>query len=191
LMLRWTSGGKFRGNLVVKVPECRHKDWACKNPPEWTEKVDKLAVDERLAMNEREAKRRKEWAKAHRGDMSKYKPLDQNFINAYYRSRVCASFPALMLLKDEKTNEPLRLSEAEWLEKTKSGEWKAGKKGFDPYFDNLSEIIASSGKIAMLESRINFFKGFRDAEGKPPRQIISSCFFVTTYLIKLVRYISM
>lgn len=180
LMIRWTTNSDLLGEKPVIVPRNLYSDIKCDNGPYWTPRVDSLGQEESKRLEKREKIRRAKY-----GHLKDYKPLDKTNVNIYYRSRLCASFPYLMELTDD-DGIPLKLTEAEWVEKTtgKNWEWKQ-ETDTDPYFKHLKEIVASSGKLREIEKKINKYKHFTDAEEKLARQIFCSYFFTGAYIMYL------
>lgn len=190
IMIRWTTDSLLCGEKAVKAPVVKHAQIKCRNSKEWSTRVNALGEDEKKKLQEREQKRKAEYRARH-GSLANYQSLDTANINIYYRSRVCASFPALMDLVDEDM-QPLRLSESEWIEKTTKNN-KTGREvswypetELDPYYANLDKIVASSGKLRQLHKKMDDFDKFLDAEDRPCRQIIFSYFFTVTYVMYLV-----
>jgi len=190
LMIRWTANSRLCGQKVVRVPRNKFEDFECDNGPIWAPRLLTLGEAERKIFQAKEEKRQRRWLENH-ASLANYVPLDKTNINIYYRSRVCASFPALIDLKDE-NGIPLRLSEGEWIEKTKENR-KSGlgaawvpETHSDPYFRNLKAIVRSSAKLKKIHEKIKEFEGFKDGEEKEPRHIFFSYFFVGSYIMYLV-----
>lgn len=188
LMIRFTHKTNFLASgAVVKLPECRFAVRMCAHDPEWTTRLSQQKQVEDEAMAKREAKRRATYYHKHRGNMTNYLPLAQQQANTYYRSRLYASFPALLDIKDH-SGQHLALTEAEWLENTRSGHWEAGT-ATDPYYHNREKIFASSGKLTEVQKIWTRFSSVIDAERRPARLILCSYFFAGAYLLNLVGFV--
>lgn len=183
-MIRWTTSSRLKGEVAVVVPKNYFSGIECDNGPEWALLVDNLADQERQSFEERELAHQQAYKKKHRGSLVGYTPLNRNADNVYYRSRVCASFPFLMTLKD-KNGQPLKLSQREWDENVKSRKWMP-RMASDPYFANIKEIVASSSKLKELKMMMSKYEHSIDAEGKLVRQIFFSYVFTGTYIQYLV-----
>jgi hypothetical protein len=189
LFVRFTTNSDFLGNRPVHVPPNLYSDIICDHGDYWNQRVTRLADEEKARFDRREKRRKDEYAKNHRGSLVGYVPLQKNNINTYYRSRLCASFPALMDLQDNE-GKPLRLTEREWEDHTskrKEGveNWAEGTSS-DPYFANLAKIAGSSGKLREIQKKLDYWKDIIDAERKPARQIWISYFFAGAYIQYLV-----
>jgi hypothetical protein len=193
LMIRATLDSDYKGYPPVAVPINVVDFPEVENEPDWAAKIERLAADllaERTSENQR---RRLAWVKSHRGSDVGYTALPKNpGWQVYYRSRLAASFPALLDLTDE-NGDALNLTEAEWINRTKANpddgvqRWEPGTAS-DPYFANLNAIVGSSAKLAWISEKMDRFDDprERDAEGKVPRQIYTSFFFVGAYILYLV-----
>ncbi|KAK6591796.1 hypothetical protein H4I95_12038 [Botrytis cinerea] len=184
LMIRWTTNSDLLGEKPVIVPRNLYSNIKCNNGSYWTSRVDSLGQEESKRLERRENIRRARYQARH-GHLKGYESLDKTNVNIYYRFRLCASFPKLMDLTDDE-GIPLKLTEGEWVVKStgKDPEWKQ-ETDTDPYFNNLKEIVASSGKLRGIEKKINKYKYFRDAEKKLARQVFCSYFFAGAYIMYL------
>jgi hypothetical protein len=202
MLLRFTAESDFLGFPPVIHPTNRFKQFECDNGPEWNARVEKLRADEDARIKAQEDQRFREWRRRHpTWPLSDYEPLKKNRPNAYFRARICATFPALMDLTDE-NGMPLRLTEQEVQERTSKNppndatRWEL-ETDSDPYFTNLDQIIASSGKIngpGGVFNQITQWKDKIDAEGKQVRQIWTSYFYVVAYiqyLVSIIPYIQL
>jgi len=172
LFLRFTTTSDFLGHRPMKVPPNIFEEIKCDNGPFWEERIESLRADEEARLLAKEQKRRQTYHRLHKGNMTKYEALKRNIPNAYYRARLCASFPALMDIRED--GEPLKLTESEWeVHIVKHPEvgikrWIAGTDS-DPYFKNLDMIVKSSSKLTKIAEKLEEFKNFIDSEGKKVR----------------------
>ncbi|KAK6591460.1 hypothetical protein H4I95_12190 [Botrytis cinerea] len=169
LMIRWTTNSDLLGEKPVIVPRNLYSNIKCNNGSYWTSRVDSLGQEESKRLERRENIRRARYQARH-GHLKGYESLDKTNVNIYYR------FGCI----------PLKLTEGEWVVKStgKDPEWKQ-ETDTDPYFNNLKEIVASSGKLRGIEKKINKYKYFRDAEKKLARQVFCSYFFAGAYIMYL------
>ena len=96
----------------MKVPPNIFEEIKCDNGPFWEERIESLRADEEARLLAKEQKRRQTYYRLHKSNITKYEALKRNIANVYYRARLCASFPALMDIRED--GEPLKLTESEW-----------------------------------------------------------------------------
>jgi hypothetical protein len=180
LMLRFTTKSDFLGaGPVVEVPKSKYDDIMCKHSDNWQSRLADQKSQEDAEKAVKEAEHRARWIRRYKTDTN-YKPMAPS---NYYRSRLYASFPALMDIKDSDDN-TLRLTAKEWEEKTKNGEWV--QEDTDPFFLDIKAISQSSAKLSAIHQKINAFKNKTDSKDRPCRMIFASVFHVGTYIIYLV-----
>jgi hypothetical protein len=194
LVHRYTTESRFFGQPVVRCPRNTFETlWAENGSDEkgvpWNQRLSELAMKEKAGFDHREAIRRAAHIKRFHHDKN-YQPLKKNLPNAFYKTRICASLPACMDLAFE-DGTPLRLTALEWQQQTTTRNnggaplWTQGTST-DPYWQNREQIFASSGKLRRIRKLYNKTIQQKDAEGKSPRLVFASYFFVGAYMIYLV-----
>ena len=91
-------------------------------------------------------------------------------------------------LQQEKAQEEGSKSNSDDKYRMKSDTFIPGERG-DPYLDHLDELVGSSAKIGQIKRLIKFIDdqtNGRDAEGKRPRHIFISNFYVIVHIVTLV-----
>jgi hypothetical protein len=184
LFVRSTTESKIGNYPVVKVPTCLFRTIFCEHTEANQLKADQIAMTQQKAFEKKEETRRLKYLSVHHGDLQSYTPLSKTNVNTFYRSRVCATFPALVNLQDTDGNF-LKLTNDEWIEKVTSKAWRPGTNS-DPYFSNLDAIVKSSGKIIEIRKMLDDFNKRLDGEHKRCRHIFISYFFVVVYIFELV-----
>lgn len=184
LFIRSTTDSRIGNYPVVKVPTCLFKTIFCEHTEANQLQADGIALTQQKAFEKKEETRRSKYLSVHHGDLQGYTPLSKTNVNTFYRSRVCATFPALVNLRDTDGNF-LKLTNDEWIEKVTSKAWRPGTNS-DPYFSNLDAIVKSSGKIIEIGKMLDSFDKRLDGERKPCRHIFISYFFVVVYIFELV-----
>ena len=184
LVIRFHGGSKFfEIEQVAPCPEHLRQEVPCDHGSYWTDRLAEQKRTEDILWKEKEEKRRANYRKAHKGSEEGYVPLKNDAPNAHYRSRLCASFPKLMDFKDEK-GKALTLTQQEFKANTKDGGIWANDK--DPYYTEINEIVASSGKLQEVGRIIKKYRNFIDAEGVPVRLMFASNFFTGARCIYMV-----
>jgi hypothetical protein len=190
LMVRFTTESNFLGTgPVVTIPQNVLANVECQLRGQWQLRLAQQKIEEDQRIREREQKRQDRYRHQHHGDMSGYQAAQHNRPSSYYRARLCASFPFLMDLRD-KDGHPLKLTEQEWLERTRGGpaaEWVRETES-DPYFAARKQIFNSSAKLTEIGCIWDKFRHTRDAEGELARLIFCSYFFTGSYILYLVSY---
>jgi hypothetical protein len=179
LFVRSTTESRLNNSPVVTVPPAEFRTIYCEHKEPYQSQANDIGRVQQEAFEQKEATRKATY-KRQRGNLEGYTPLSKTNVNTYYRSRVCATFPALASLTD-KNGELLKLTYEEWDEKIKTKEWKAGTAS-DPYFTNLDAIVKSSGKLVEVAKMLDKFDTTVDGENKPTRHIFISYFFVVVYI---------
>ena len=184
LVLRFTPESNFLdAGRVLKLPPNYYEEVACIHPDEWTAKLDQDRQEEDRKYALSEATRRRDHI-AKYGNDKDYTPSVNEGVAFHYRSRLYASFPFLIDMR-EQNGESLRFTESEWKEKAKEDTWVDDK---EPYYKYIHQIAASSGKLTMIKKKIDEWDEFIDGEGLPARLIFCSFFFVGARIIYLVGF---
>jgi hypothetical protein len=196
ICIRFTTDSRLNGQRPMKIPACEYKEVKCDNGVNWNDKIRSTQFNEIEHFKDQkrehyiayQAKREKARDKSK---FPEYVPLKNDNKLLYWRSRVYASFPALMDLKDE-NGRPYRLTKKEFEAHVKGSDTEGNPvtqwnlEEDDPFFLNKEAIFASSGKLQEMEKIMKKFKNFKDGEGKLARIIWSSYFHVGSYIIYLV-----
>ena len=158
----------------MKVPPNIFEEIKCDNRPFQEERIESLRTNKEARLLAKEQKRLQTYYRLYKGNITKYEALKRNIPNVYYRARLCASFPALIDIREDGKLLKLTKSEQEvYIVKHPEVGIKHQITGTnsDPYFKNLNMIVKSSSKLTKIIEKLEEFKNFIDSEGKKARQI--------------------
>lgn len=184
LVLRFTNHTEFLDQGTVAKTPPNYIEWLeCDHGAVWTKRLAEQKIAEDTEWDAQNTERKQSWLAKNRNktaaDFQSTRPM-----HSYIRTRICASFPALMDLKHE-NGERLALTAHELEEKTKDGTWRLGTKS-DPYRANIRRIFDSSAKLKAMALKIRKHQDQKDTKGGAMRLIFASGLRVATWILYLV-----